>query len=122
MHVKIAAAFVFAGFLFIFQSFSDLPIHDPWFDIVVIGLFFAAFVGGMPDLEEDSPFWYVWIYRSSHLLLSMATQFFAHKSAWNSLKPQASLKGKGCEKCGRVVLGNGTPVCEIEDGSRQDMS
>ena len=45
---------------------------------------FSSLVSGMPEPEKtDSPF-YIWIYRSFHIIAASGTSYFQHKNLWLS--------------------------------------
>lgn len=63
-------------------SFSSGTTQNPWFWITIGGWLFSALVSGMPEPEKDySPF-YIWMYRSFHIIAASGTSYFQHKSMW----------------------------------------
>lgn len=77
---------------------------DVWFWIFVGWYVFSALVSGMPEpIPESSP-WYIWAYRSFHILAASGTSFFQNKMYWpggvrNALPPEG--EGPGKERFGR---------------------
>jgi hypothetical protein len=77
-----------AGALFTLAAVGGLPVHDFWFDVVLL-MFFSGLVGGMPEPDSDMsvPRWaYTWFYRSSHLWVSQATAYFLHQTKWTTIR------------------------------------
>lgn len=64
---------------------GTIPITDPWFDITLCWWVFSAVTSGMPEPDQDSSFGYIWLYRTSHILSSQGTAYFAHRGQWPSL-------------------------------------
>lgn len=56
--------------------------HTPWFFIFIGWYIFSAMVSGMPEPEQDSSPWYIWAYRSFHILSASGTSFFQNKIYW----------------------------------------
>lgn len=40
----------------------------------------------MPEPHPGSSDWYIWIYRTMHLLFHMSTTYFTHKSFWEAFQ------------------------------------
>lgn len=57
---------------------------DVWFWIFVGWYVFSAMTTGMPEPDRDSSPWYIWAYRSLHILLASGTAFFQNKLYWPS--------------------------------------
>jgi hypothetical protein len=78
------------------QSVSQQPTdsvantHDPWFWIFVGWWLFSALVTGMPEPVTDSSFWYVWVYRSFHMIAASGTSFFQNKMYWPTVAAPAT--------------------------------
>lgn len=73
--------------VFSVAAVEGLPIHDPWFDLVLFS-FSSGIVGGMPepDTQLSLPrFLYTWAYRTAHLWVSAATAYFIHQNKWTSI-------------------------------------
>ena len=56
--------------------------HNPWFYIFIAWYVFSALVTGMPEPTVDSSPWYIWAYRSFHILAASGTSFFQNKIYW----------------------------------------
>lgn len=69
-------------------AFGDLPVHDPWFDILMIYLLFKILTGGMPEPTEKSTDGYIWAFRSFHMLALIPTRYFANKSFWHAFEDE----------------------------------
>src|SRR5579862_2288714 len=80
--IKLSAIAVFVGSLSIT---TGIPVDNPWFDIAIFLWVFSAVVGGMPEPEEDSNFWYIWAYRTLHLLSATGTAYFIHRKRWKDI-------------------------------------
>lgn len=83
----LAKGFTVFGVLLFTAVETGFPIRDPWFDLVCL-MALASIVGGEPepDLKLNfREFIYLWFYRSSHLMLSVATAYFLHKNKWESI-------------------------------------
>lgn len=80
--VKLSAAVMF---IFSLVGSSGLPVNNPWFDISILLWVSSAVVSGMPEPEEDSSFWYIWAYRTMHLLSASGTAYFMHKNRWKEI-------------------------------------
>jgi len=68
---------------------TGLPVHDPWFDLVLI-MWVGSVVNGQPEPDlwgkiTVSEFMYLWFYRSSHLFISAATAYLIHKNKWTEI-------------------------------------
>jgi hypothetical protein len=87
--IKVSAV---AMLLFSLVGSSGLPVSNPWFDISVMLWIFSAVVGGMPEPEEDSSFYYIWLYRSLHLLSATGTAYFIHKKRWADISGESKTK------------------------------
>lgn len=72
-------------------TMGDVPIHDPWFLFFVFGWIVSCITSGMPDPDQNSSMYYIWAYRTMHLIIASGTAYFSHKSAWPLLKPQAGI-------------------------------
>jgi len=94
VQIKLAVAtlVLFAG-----EAFGALPIHNPWFDILITYVLFKIMVSGMPEPTEKSSDGYVWAYRSMHMLALIPTRYFANKSFWHIFEDEdrASPDGGG---------------------------
>lgn len=66
------------------SPFSDLVpgSHSPWFFVFIGWYVFSAMVSGMPEPTADSSPWYIWAYRSFHILSASGTSFFQNKIYW----------------------------------------
>lgn len=56
--------------------------RDVWFWIFVGWYVFSALVTGMPEPTQNSSPWYIWAYRSFHILAASGTSFFQNKMYW----------------------------------------
>jgi hypothetical protein len=56
--------------------------RDIWFWIFVGWYVFSALVTGMPEPTQESSPWYIWAYRSFHILAASGTSFFQNKMYW----------------------------------------
>lgn len=56
--------------------------HSPWFFVFIGWYVFSALVSGMPEPTHDSSPWYIWAYRSFHILSASGTSFFQNKIYW----------------------------------------
>lgn len=61
---------------------GEVPVRNPWFWVCIGQWLFSGFVSGMPEPEEDSSFFYVWAYRSFHILSASGTAYFTHRAQW----------------------------------------
>jgi hypothetical protein len=85
MTLKLYIAF----FLVVTESiFSSLPFHDPWFDLFVLSILMSAATSGMPEPKANSTDFYVWTYRTMHLLFHMGTSYVTHKSFWPAFEAE----------------------------------
>jgi hypothetical protein len=66
-------------------SGTGVPIQDPWFDAFSLYYVFSAFTAGMPEPDAKSSFFYIWMYRSLHILSANGTAYFAHKNMWQGI-------------------------------------
>ena len=84
MHLKIIAV----GLFVLAADLAGLiPIHDPWFAILLVWWIFSSVTAGMPEPDLKSSFYYVWAYRTMHLLAASGTSYFSHKKSWPSIEP-----------------------------------
>ena len=83
MHIKLMVA---ALAMMVASVFGDLPVHDPWFDMLIFYLIFKIITGGMPEPTDKSSDGYVWAYRSFHMLALIPTRYFANKSFWHAFE------------------------------------
>jgi hypothetical protein len=83
--IKLTAVAMFLGSLLTSASVNGLPLQDPWFDIAIFLWVFSAITGGMPEPEQNSSFWYIWLYRTLHLMSASATAYFIHKNRWSDI-------------------------------------
>lgn len=56
--------------------------RSPWFFVFIGWYVFSALVSGMPEPERESSPWYIWAYRSFHILSASGTSFFQNKMYW----------------------------------------
>jgi hypothetical protein len=56
--------------------------HSVWFFVFVFWYFFSAITSGMPEPTQDSSPWYIWAYRTFHILAANGTSFFENKRYW----------------------------------------
>lgn len=80
---------VYSSIIFSAAAVGDLPVHDPWFDVVLI-MWIGSIVNGQPEPDlwgkiSVSEFLYLWFYRSSHLFISAATAYLIHKNKWSEI-------------------------------------
>lgn len=66
--------------------------RDPWFWVFVGWYGFSAIVTGMPEPNIESSPWYIWAYRSFHILAASGTSFFSAKAHWPKM-PEAAMMG-----------------------------
>jgi hypothetical protein len=59
---------------------------DPWFWAFVGGWIFSCLVSGMPEPEKTNSPFYIWAYRSFHIIAGMGTRYFQHKMYWSDDK------------------------------------
>lgn len=62
---------------------SGVP-GDVWFWVFVGWYVFSALVSGMPEPTPESTPWYIWAYRSFHILAASGTSFFQNKMFWKT--------------------------------------
>ena len=78
-----------AGVLVVTETiFSQVPFHDPWFDVLVFTILMSAVTSGMPEPSANSTDFYVWAYRAMHLLFHMSTTYVTHKSFWPAFEAE----------------------------------
>lgn len=58
---------------------SDIPFHDPWFDVAVFMYVFSGITAGMPEPTPNSSFGYTWAYRTFHILSANGTDYFLRR-------------------------------------------
>ena len=56
--------------------------HSVWFFVFIIWYFFSAITAGMPEPTIESSPWYVWAYRTFHILAASGTSYFQNKMYW----------------------------------------
>lgn len=59
---------------------SGIDLHDIWFDYVIF-VCFSAIITGMPEPDTELRGWqffYMWAYRTGHLLVASGTAYFMH--------------------------------------------
>ncbi|SRR6266567_2834243 len=88
-----------AMFIFSLIESSGLPVSNPWFDISILLWVSSAVIGGMPEPEETSSFYYIWLYRTLHLLSATGTAYFIHKNRWSEISGERPVKFKSEEEC-----------------------
>lgn len=76
---------------------STAMIGDLWFWIFVGWYIFSALVSGMPEPTQSSSPWYIWAYRSFHILAASGTSFFQNKLFWPSAAETTVVVKKGSE-------------------------
>lgn len=62
--------------------FLNSTTSDPWFWTMVGAWLFSSIVSGMPEPEKTDSKFYIWIYRSFHLIAASGTSYFQHRSKW----------------------------------------
>lgn len=93
MIIKLALLVPIVAFTYIVGPLIDLPhVSDPWFVIFILWWLFSAVTTGMPEPEEKSSFFYVWAYRTFHVIAGNGTSYFADKTVWPIFKRE---KGTG---------------------------
>lgn len=53
-----------------------------WFFVFIGWYVFSAITSGMPEPTKESSPWYIWAYRSFHILSANGTSFFQNKLYW----------------------------------------
>ena len=77
-----AAAIPGAGVPTQAYQFWTFTTTDPWFWGLVGAWLFSCVVSGMPEPEHSNGPFYIWAYRSLHLMAAAGTQFFQRKELW----------------------------------------
>jgi hypothetical protein len=75
---------------------------DVWFWIFVGWYIFSALVTGMPEPTQESSPWYIWAYRSFHILAASGTSFFQNKMYWPNTAIGPTVTSHAEEKLDRV--------------------
>jgi hypothetical protein len=75
----IVKMFALAGMVMSTMFNSGIPFQDPWFDVAVFMYVFSGITAGMPEPTSKSSFFYVWAYRTFHILSANGTDYFVHK-------------------------------------------
>lgn len=71
--------------------FLSTTTQDPWFWVMVAGWLFSCLVSGMPEPEKDNSPFYIWAYRSLHLIAASGTAYFQHKGMWPTPEQMAAV-------------------------------
>ena len=71
--------------------FLSTTTQDPWFWVMVAGWLFSCLVSGMPEPEKDNSPFYIWAYRSLHLIAASCTAYFQHKGMWPTPEQMAAV-------------------------------
>jgi hypothetical protein len=64
--------------------------HSVWFFVFVGWYFFSAITSGMPEPTQESSPWYIWAYRTFHILAASGTSFFENKRYWRDRNDKAA--------------------------------
>lgn len=65
-------------------SFMDVVpgSKEVWFFAFIGQYIFSAITTGMPEPTQESSPWYIWAYRTFHILAASGTSFFQNKIYW----------------------------------------
>lgn len=85
--LKIVRFTAIIAVIFVASTWIGFPVHDIWFDYVLF-LIASSIVAGEPEPDTTLPlakFFYVWFYRSTHLMVASATAYFIHQKNWGDI-------------------------------------